>query len=707
MEKILEDLIKLRHTKIVEKPSIFEAGYFFDFHKDSLLIEYSQTGDIEAFLEGLTKLFHPNYAVKEIPVKEEYLYIPPAYLGYDDLAKFLDKELSKLGLTEKFKEDIVNHLVNLQNNSGLYTIEETLTTPFESRTVRNRLSVYLKKKGNILSENLAPKEVFDKEILKKNIYAMLVYEFTKSIEKVKYGDFSDIPEAIEEADKFLLNLQSEDELTEFVKKHNFKDKTTLQNWKQITNPWEILEKGLASRDPLIFMNPKDVQQQAEIPCYVLRVMGYDIKPSDISKWHKKELTSWYKKHNIKSVEDLEEALKKEYACITTMSPEQINGYIETVPLLKKKLANVKGYYLLIPHKDANRKLIVKKVITIREAQEYMKSKFRYECEEIVAKPVTETFGQIHILASYNTKNRDEYFGYLVNQDCATNYSSPIDLFVNMMTELSTLSKEDMHESKDWQVASVGKFVWCVHSREFKYHIPEAVLYECKNGLLNTLEDFINKKLAYTRYLVVADDMSYIEIVHSTNIANIFLRFENLESLATTGTKGISARGVHKRLGYINLIALGLTDTEFQQVQNLGQYKLMASAEKMLAKCNWAMLNGRMPDMAENRPVLQLSRLTEDQTTGNYLTTTTVLNNNRKNWVCNFLRKDNKQMIVDVPKGQRNYVILTKEEYNWILKYMGVQTPKEIDWKILRKKCQFFYENMGIYRELERMAHHDI
>lgn len=704
MEQLLEDLLKLRHTNIVEEPSVLNTGYYFDYHKDNLLIEYSNTGDIDAFLSGLVGLFHPNYCAKTIEKGTEYLYIFPVFMGYADMAKFVDKELEKLKLTDKFKEDLTNHLIECQQEIGMYDLEEAVLQDFENSPIRSQLVAHLKKKGNILSTDLAPEIKFDKEVLTKNPYARLVYTYTKSIDKVKYGDYSDVTSEMDMMYNFLTNLQMDEELSEFIHSHNFKDKETLPNWKHITNPWKILEKGLAFSDPLIFLNPKDIQSNSDVPCIVLQTMGYDIKPTDIPKWHRKELTDWYKKNNIQSIEDLENALKKEYAGMTTMSPEQINAYIETVPLLKKKLSSVKGYYLMIPHKDASQKLIVKKVTTLKEAQGYMKSKFRYECEEIVAKPLTDTFGQTYILASYNIKNRDEYFGYLVDESSAKNYDSPVVLFTKMMKELSSLPKEKMNEQGKWQVASVGNFVWCVHSREFEYKLPDYVLSEYQNGLVNALYQFCNTRVKYDNYLKYDCVTGELDTVPNSKVIWQFVGIKRVMTFATTGLKGIYVKGIGVNKNLVDIYLVGLTKKEYNQLTYTPTRKWLGMFEDLRSNVRWQPEKGRIPDTFPNKVKcgLLLNKLNDKSASGSYITSLDLFSNNRQ-WECLQLRNDNKQFVVSTPEGIRNYVLLTDTEYKWILKYMGVTNQKEINWSILRKKCQFFYENMEIYRELERMA----
>ncbi len=837
-------LVQQTHPSLTEEKletiTMFDTEWY-TIAKDKLFLQYlnGEIGVADLF-EQMSQFYSPDPTTraKDITKDTVYLYIPTEWLSCEDAIKLFEKELKYTKTEEKFREDYQGYITSLAEGMTQTEAEARLNEIYSTKPVVNLLLKQLARKGNILSGDF--RADVTEEMLTKNPYSRLLYSMTQTKESVKNRDYTGYEAEFDRMSEFLAHLGIALDV-----KSKFTDVKTLPEYgKENKNPWQILDWGVRSELPLVLMENEEYKQKVKVPLIALRCMGYDIKAKDLLTWKAKERAKWYKENGIKTQDDLKKVLEEYVGNSTTIDPRQVEAYVEESLFLKKRLGEVKGYVLMIPRKEEQSLLHLKKLTTKKEILDYMQKKFRYEKSVQIGQAKTEKFGDILIYASWNTKNRDEYFGYAVDNKYMKDYSNSASLFVDMMQELSTaqiqtakdwqivpvedeyfgyavdnkymkdysnsaslfvdmmqeLSTAQIQTAKDWQIVPVEGFVWCVNNRDFKMEIPSGAVQGCHSGVLTGMlkqlhdmggiyknylvrdlatghtmlgdrtitHDFLRLKEIqgcygmlkqlhdmggiYKNYLV-RDLATGHTMLGDRTITHDFLRLKEIQGCYTTGQKGM--RVITAENGWE---LAGLTDKEYKAIltaMNLfllsgdqvavdgkymnnaigknawkeikpqlvvpSKYKIALLLSNLtnemsgdqvavdgkymnnaIGKNAWKEIKPQLVVPSKYKIALLLSNLTNEKASGNYFTNPQMLTK-RSGIRLIAERQDNKQVLIQAGEIERNYVFLKDEEYQWIMKYMGVTDPKQIDYSILRRKVRFFYDNMEIYRVLKERA----
>lgn len=696
-------LVQQTHPSLTEEKletiTMFDTEWYTTA-KDKLFLQYlnGEIGVADLF-EQMSQFYSPDPTTraKDITKDTVYLYIPTEWLSCEDAIKLFEKELKYTKTEEKFREDYQGYITSLAEGMTQTEAEARLNEIYSTKPVVNLLLKQLARKGNILSGDF--RADVTEEMLTKNPYSRLLYSMTQTKESVKNRDYTGYEAEFDMMSEFLAHLGIALDV-----KSQFTDVKTLPEYgKENKNPWQILDWGVRSELPLVLMENEEYKQKVKVPLIALRCMGYDIKAKDLLTWKAKERAKWYKENGIKTQDDLKKVLEEYVGNSTTMDPRQVEAYVEDSLFLKKRLGEVRGYVLMVPRKEEQSLLHLKKLTTKKEILDYMQKKFRYEKSIQIGQAKTEKFGDILIYASWNTKNRDEYFGYAVDNKYMKDYSNSASLFVDMMRELSTAQ---IQTAKEWQIVPVEDFVWCVNNRDFKMEIPNSAVQGCHSGVLTgMLKQLHDMGGIYKNYLV-RDLSTGHTMLGDRTITHDFLRLKEIQECYTTGQKGM--RVITAENGWE---LAGLTDKEYKAILTAMNLFLLSGDQvavdgkymnNAIGKNAWKEIKPQLVVPSKYKIALLLSNLTNEKASGNYFTNPQMLTK-RSGIRLIAERQDNKQVLIQAGEIQRNYVFLKDEEYQWIMKYMGVTDPKQIDYSILRRKVRFFYDNMEIYRVLKERA----
>lgn len=695
-------------ARVIENRKPIVTPEWFTIEKDILFLKlYNKEMNIDEFLEGYSRFYNPP---EEIKTKSDaHLYLPPVYFSYKDLEKHFSKEIKYLykNRTNNELEDGVNEYLNRKSMQITEAqIEDDLKSWFKNEIDIKYLMKHLKSKGGILSGEICP--AFNKEALKYNPYSRLLYNLTKEEIKVEKQDWEGYENEKEAMLMFLENIDKKNELEKFTKQFNHRDFDTLRKWGENKEIWDLLSEGIQTEEPLLFTDQKTLLEKAKIPVVALKAMGKEIDAKGILRLQKEQLKKWYKDNNIKNIDDLRMALEKDYSKTTTMSPEEVRAYVESIPYIKKRLSDVKGYTLIIPSRAEQGYLRIKEVTTFSEAEQYLRGRYHFNESECVAKGTTDHFGLVGVFAGYNEKNREEVFGYAIDRKYTQDKNEIMMVFVQVMKELARLAEDDELKTENgWQIGVVGNFIWPIHSRDFEAKIPYDVIGQWTSAKKEAVNNFIKKNMTYKNYAVATGQDQIGRILSVDRMkAELLGSINSVQKFSTTKQgKGIDIIGTKKTKEVYSATILGLTESESKELKKKvigADGVLLINPEEVYSralKYNWVETKGKLLKTGQYTYGMLLSNFEVDKPCGYYFTEAETIYK-RNDWSISKVRKDQKQFEASLRDGQiRKYVFLTNEEYHFILKYMGVSKLSEINYKVLKRKIQFFYENMDIYLSL--------